>query len=368
MKTKTGSFSVKAKNAIRLTCFLLIFCVLFSLLTFIFRPNLAEGIHLKQYDTLQDNSLDMIYIGGSVCIVSWMPYEAWNEFGFTSYDVGISSLLAYNFQPLLDEALKTQNPGLIVVDARPFYYTTGHDYEHKYFALVLSSSMKQNTYNNFKVRYNTYKYCYEGEDVSSYFIDMMSFHGSWKSFGDQVKKADNYRKATLTDNPDLTMGFLFVKEWQKIQLGDFSSVTDASPLSETGEQSLLSFIGYLREKNLKALFVVAPYRETEEERMGYNSVKSIVEENGFDFLNANDFVQEMGLSQDADFYNDNHLNVFGAKKYTSFLGEYLREKYSLADHRSDPDYSSWDEGFKRWENQRAAVEENVDALMKSDGE
>ena len=97
MKTKTGSFSVKAKNAIRLTCFLLIFCVLFSLLTFIFRPNLAEGIHLKQYDTLQDNSLDMIYIGGSVCIVSWMPYEAWNEFGFTSYDVGISSLLAYNF-------------------------------------------------------------------------------------------------------------------------------------------------------------------------------------------------------------------------------------------------------------------------------
>ena len=105
MKTKTGSFSVKAKNAIRLTCFLLIFCVLFSLLTFIFRPNLAEGIHLKQYDTLQDNSLDMIYIGGSVCIVSWMPYEAWNEFGFTSYDVGISSLLAYNFQPLLDEAL-----------------------------------------------------------------------------------------------------------------------------------------------------------------------------------------------------------------------------------------------------------------------
>ena len=197
---------------------------------------------------------------------------------------------------------------------------------------------------------------------------MMSFHGSWKSFGDQVKKADNYRKATLTDNPDLTMGFLFVREWQKIQLGDFSSVTDASPLSETGEQSLLSFIGYLREKNLKALFVVAPYRETEEERMGYNSVKSIVEENGFDFLNANDFVQEMGLSQDADFYNDNHLNVFGAKKYTSFLGEYLREKYSLADHRSDPDYSSWDEGFKRWENQRAAVEENVDALMKSDGE
>ena len=60
--------------------------------------------------------------------------------------------------------------------------------------------------------------------------------------------------------------------------------------------------------------------------------------------------------------------ITGPESAVNILGEYLREKYSLADHRPDPDYSSWNEGFKRWENQRAAVEENVDALMKSDGE
>ena len=36
------------------------------------------------------------------------------------------------------------------------------------------------------------------------------------------------------------------------------------------------------------------------------------------------------------------MNVQGARKCTTFLGDYLMEHYTLLDHRGDTDYASWD--------------------------
>ncbi len=47
------------------------------------------------------------------------------------------------------------------------------------------------------------------------------------------------------------------------------------------------------------------------------------------FLDMNLYDEEIGLTS-ADFWTDNyHLNVEGARKCTTFLGDYLMEHYTL---------------------------------------
>ena len=60
-----------------------------------------------------------------------------------------------------------------------------------------------------------------------------------------------------------------------------------------------------------------------------------------------------------DWENDtrdkgDHLNFYGTQKATAYLGRYLKEHYSLPDHREDADYSKWNDALARYEKVIAA--------------
>ena len=50
----------------------------------------------------------------------------------------------------------------------------------------------------------------------------------------------------------------------------------------------------------------------------------------------------MNWTEDTQDKGD-HLNVYGAEKVTSYLGNYLEENYELEDHRNDPTYEAWNQ-------------------------
>ena len=56
----------------------------------------------------------------------------------------------------------------------------------------------------------------------------------------------------------------------------------------------------------------------------------------------------------ADYFDKDgdHLNLFGTRKMTVYIGDYLRDNCDLTDHREDPAYKSW-------ADQLAAYEEEV---------
>ena len=112
-------------------------------------------------------------------------------------------------------------------------------------------------------------------------------------------------------------------------------------LLENDEKTLIELLDYLKENDLNALFVVCPYSITAEDYAKYNTMSDIVSGYGYDFLNTNDYYDEMGIDFSTDFYNINHVNSLGARKYTDFLGNYLSQNYNLPDHRGDAAYSEW---------------------------
>ena len=85
---------------------------------------------------------------------------------------------------------------------------------------------------------------------------------------------------------------------------------------------------------------------------------------GQDFLDLNDYYEEMGLDGAEDFSDYGvHVNAVGSGKVTSFFEKYLKEHYDLTDHRADPSYSGWDDAYENWKSDSAekiaAVKEHV---------
>ena len=70
----------------------------------------------------KENSLDVIYIGGSATFVYWEPLHAYSDCGFTSYDLATNTIQAESILAYVKYAQQYQNPDLYVIGVRAFQY------------------------------------------------------------------------------------------------------------------------------------------------------------------------------------------------------------------------------------------------------
>ncbi|MCE5187794.1 MAG: hypothetical protein LLF75_01210 [Eubacteriales bacterium] len=346
----------------RCLVFTLIFLCFFFAISYLVRPLDSEEMNFKSFYAEEKNSLDVIYIGGSVCIVGWVPYKAWSDQGIPSYAFGESSLYSCNVLPLVKEALKYQSPELLIFDLRPFEYTGAERKIEKSRFLALASSMPVTSLNRLKILQNGYKYSVDitkADTKLSFYIDLIRYHDQWKKLNHLSFK---YAIPGLYSTKN--KGFLFVSLYEALELNDNSSIIEEKPCPALAEENLNELISYLKEIGQDALFVVAPYQELTEQRKQYNYLERIITDNGFRYLNANDYYSEMGIDGKLDFYNNDHTNIFGAEKYTEFLAQYISDFYNLNDRRGDEKYIKWEEWYGNWTEQSGYTKNDIIGLIK----
>ena len=98
--------------------------------------------------------------------------------------------------------------------------------------------------------------------------------------------------------------------------------------------------------------------------MKYNYMQRVINEYGFDFLNTNDYYNEIGLDYSKDFYNENHVNVFGAEKYTEFVADYIATNYDFVDKRETEKFSRWNDLYTNFESETEKAKEIISAMWK----
>ena len=100
------------------------------------------------------------------------------------------------------------------------------------------------------------------------------------------------------------------------------------------ETALRDLLQYCKDRELKnVVFARFPHIVTEKTYERFersNTVGDIVAEYGFDYLNFERDFAQTGLSETEDFYNLDHLNVYGQQKFTAYVTDYLKEHYGLA--------------------------------------
>ena len=166
-------------------------------------------------------------------------------------------------------------------------------------------------------------------------------------------------------NKNLNKGFYLVPKAMNIYKYDRGTKEELKIASES-EKLLNELLDYLEKRNVKALFVVSPYQQIKREKMQFNYIEKIVKSRNQDFLDANDYINQMKLDFTYDFYNGSHVNIYGAEKYTKFLSEYLIKKYNLPDRRGDKLY---DEDFNnlipKWNQNVEETKKEIEAIKQT---
>ncbi len=147
--------------------------------------------------------------------------------------------------------------------------------------------------------------------------------------------------------------------WESMVKPENFVTAERAELVPGAEGTLEKILNYCDEKNLNVLFVVCPYVINEDKYAIYNSLGDMITARGYDYLNANDYLDQMNMDFYADYYNVDHVNAIGAEKYTMFLGRYLTENYDLPDHRGTQGFEEWDAATDIFYEQSESMKESI---------
>ncbi len=323
------------KNLLKTIIFVLIFCILmYFLVNFLWLDN-----HIMSYVyNEQENTIDVAYIGASTVYCSFNTTLAYKQYGYTTWNLSSGSQPFTATKYLMKEIRKTQNPSLYVIDLGKVAYgldVPGADIRKVTDAMKWSDNRTEAI--NGMLKYTSI----DKKDYVNYKYSFLLYHNRWKDINEN----------NFIGNPNVFKGFTLAKDTVKIEPQTKYVWTDEKDeLQEENKEVLNDLIGYIKSNNLDALFVVPKKKFLVNDAKKMNEAIEIIEEKGFKVINFNK-VEDIGLDWSKDFKDFEHLNIYGATKYTLYFAKYLHENYDLPNHKGDEKYASWDSEYDRMKNE-----------------
>lgn len=338
---------MKLKDFISSVCFLLVFLVIFTFVSYALRPNdedsNAKAI-MSGFYAEPKNTLDIVAIGSSNTYRYLMTPELYNSFGYTSYAVATPSMRGNMYKYFIEEIEKSQDPDLYMVELRWFvkYQKPPKSTPEGLGRIRLATDNMKLSLTRLKAINKALPD--DAEDKLSYYIDIIKYHGQWQFldfshlFYNKKLETKGFRANTRT---------LALKD-----AVDCSKVSEKKELSEYSKENLVDLLEYCKKKKVNILFTFSPYQVTEEKQMLANTVAELVKSYGFNCMDTNRCISELGMDFDRDFYNREHTNVRGAYKYTQFIGNYIKKTYNIDNSHNEEVTAEWKKTAEKWNEQK----------------
>lgn len=296
---------------------------------------------------LERNSVDVVFLGTSVTFTSFMPMEAWYEYGIAAYDyctnVQFENALRYS----LADIERTQHPKLIMIDIAPFLYehfAGNADWEEierdRYISFNLDS--RRYTLDRFAL-INEINQDRNGsvEDYWYYFFDINRSHMNNLNYS-------HFHNA----EKDVERGYGYLPH----QRGEVFMLEDTvandgrvAPLSGREQYYLEKLLVAAGRTDAEIVFFCAPvYFKDPIELRRKNYLKEYIETEGFTFADFSGDIDEIGLDYRTDFWGVNHFDALGAEKVTMHLCDYITSNHDIPDRRNDEQYSKWHSDYEDW--------------------
>ena len=359
---------IKKQNAgrvLKVAVFLTIIFLLFLFFTYLFRNtdyNARQNV-LDFYE--EETELDEVFIGSSSIYRYWNPMEAWNAEGIATRNYSVSSMHLATYLPAIKDIFQTQNPDLIVVEARRFSRKSGENAGIQVGARNMLDSLDYNFSRLKSVHYYCEKMDIPWEDAVSLYIDLIQYHDNYDALATPLnwQLADNRIGNEYIEEKNFK-GYALSSKSVVFEDPSENLVTETTTLNENSLMLYDELIRYCQENEIPLLILAMPMVITEEESIEMNSLKELTASYGVPFLDLNLHYEEIGLDFSTDFLDAHHVNVLGADKVTKYLASYLAEEYNLPDYRNDEAYASWHELYKGYsvsaEKARAEVKQKIE--------
>lgn len=330
----------KVGNAIKIILFLLLFALIFSRATYVFR-NKDNAYAVAGFYTHKENSMDVLFMGTSRVLDSIYPLDLWHEYGMASYNLAQHAQTLSMTYYLMQDAIEKQHPKVIVLDT--FFLISGQKisnlgYTHKTIDNMEWSVPKIEALADYTKS--------EGFDnVFEYMINLSIFHSRWK----ELTKED------FNPIEDDTMGCEVRFGHKRFDSHTVVKKEDTAEIPKESLEYLNKMIALCKKNHIQLVLLTTPSIPYDEYGVPgvtqlkiYNSCYQLAEENDITYINLMHHLDELDFDYKKDMFDEGHVNPHGAKKITDYIGNYLMTHYGIPDRRGEQNYAEWNQWYEKF--------------------
>ena len=317
-------------HVVEVLCYIaltLVLCVLFQELTIPkYMSHPYEGAMLSEYYEAETKH-DVIFLGDCEFYESISPVTLWEDYGISSYVRGTPQQLIWQSYYILLDTLKHETPKVVVFNAMEM--KIGEVQSEAYTRLTLDGLQDI----NYRLQAAQLSLKEENESLLSYVFPLLRYHSRITDlnkddfeylFRRDLISHHGYLMQTSVDPQTDDNPFqppLFDYSFPEICWEYLDKIAD---LCEENDIELILF------KSPTISWQYPWYEEWDAQLVEYAKNKNLL------YINGIDYADDMGLDMTQDTYDKGvHLNVYGAEKCSRFLGNILRNDYSIPDGRQD---------------------------------
>ncbi|MBQ6076497.1 MAG: SGNH/GDSL hydrolase family protein [Clostridia bacterium] len=312
-------------GGVLLACILL-FGALFAITRLLmpkYRETSVEGSLTAEYyrDTTPH---DVLFIGDCEVFSNFSPVTLWNEYGIPSYIRGSAQQLVWHSYYLLEDALQTETPKVVVYNVLALKY--GEPQSEAYNRMTLDG-MRWGKAKTGAIKAGMT----EGEDFMSYVFPLLRFHARWSELG-----SEDFAYWFKAGEPVSFNGYLLRTEVRPATETPLPPVLKDPHLPETSMAWLEKTAALCKENGIDLVLIKSPSIEPYWYPEWDADVAAFAEAHGLWYVNMIEQNDAIGIDMQTDTCDmGQHLNVYGAEKLSRWFGSELKTRYALADRRGD---------------------------------
>jgi hypothetical protein len=330
--------------------FVLLLIAAISYFFSVFRIKSWEGIFgMDIFYKLPKNTVDVLVLGSSHAFMHINPAILFSEYGITSFVLGGANQPFWNTYFYLYEALKTQKFEAVILEA--YKATLDTEYESE-------ANIVKNTYGmKPSMRYvNALKVSAPKKDFWEYLFRFTRYHNRYAAlskndFSRDIEPAvETYNIGGYNLWIDWK-GFLALYYHTPLEKPEVDNIIDRSPMTTKTELYYRKIIELCIDRNIPLEIVVTPYPISSQHMQIFNYAYDIALEYNIPFTNLNNSYDKIGFDFSLDMAIYGHANHRGSIKISRYVGNQLKEKYTISDKRNNQLYASWQRNADHfWQN------------------
>ena len=277
----------------------------------------------NQFYQMDENSIDVFFLGSSVCVNAFSPQEIYNDYGIRSYNLGSEQQSIFLSYFWLKEALRFQHPQVVVLDTNFLFelhpesaINTTEGLTRKCLDPMKWSGVKAEAVNDL---------CSIDESQSklSYYLTNIRFHSRWSSLAEYDIDMSEVQYAELKGYSAIaTYGS---QSYTTFDLRDPDKYQDFEPIMQ---EYLDRTVELCKENDIKFVLVSLPGTSMNDGI--HNSLTRYASDNNLDYYNLCETgnYEAIGaiLPEESVI---GHENLWGSIKMSKYIGKLLLETYDV---------------------------------------
>ena len=323
MRSMKKGFSLIARGCVFLAVMAGVILILNSGMKLRHRDGMSGSYYSFPKDTF-----DVVFLGSSIMMYGVQPLEMYGEYGIAAYNLSTGNQSLGISYYLAKEVIARDHPSVIVLDCSRSIQAE-EDTKIAYMHYV-TDNMPLLSGNRIRMITELR----ERGEWNELLLPLVAYHSRW----DELGKPDGRVRSKEGMYGSRSMASMN----EVIPLQEPVRVENA--LSDSARTYLEKIVDLCDENNTSLVLVSLPlpgkneFWGQEEYNLRWSASEEIAElarEKDVEYINYMTRAEEIGLDLETDFFDGEHMNRWGAEKFSRLLAKQIREKYGLPDRRGE---------------------------------